>query len=334
LHHRKKHETIQTHSRSHFNWSIVLSNIYYYWSAQRGICGNGKLVGLNDHIVNQYVRVGVAINLQRILGIMSSPRVWLFMLATNSSTHQSMSYLDIRICVCSNGSLELHLIAVPFYDRHTAENIVAMICHILDAFYARWRSKIIVFSTNGENTMIRRCVSVVTWIDHKFEIKLMHIWCAPHHIDLVMKDVSHSLDGRLFYKTAHDFSVHLRCQQNLQLEMGNTCPKDTNWWVHLERMLSWMLKHCCRLLIWIDEKKPASTPDDSWWLMTVGVRPLFKLINVTLVILQFLDIILSHQTSKIDNLVGHLASTMNMELEGTYDAFEAMQASKFIVVDH
>jgi hypothetical protein len=100
--------------------------------------GNAKLVGLNDHIVSQYVRVGVAINLQRISDILSSPRIWSFALAADSSTHRSVSYLDIRIRVCPNGSLEnLHLIVVPFYDRHTTENIDAMICHILDALYAR-----------------------------------------------------------------------------------------------------------------------------------------------------------------------------------------------------
>ncbi|CAM6007484.1 unnamed protein product [Sphagnum balticum] len=68
--------------------------------------------------------------------------------------------------------------------------------------------------------------------------------------------------------------------------------------------------------------------------MTAGVRPLLELVNVTLVILQSPDIIISQQTSKIENLVGHLAGTMNMELMGTNETFKAMQASKFIVVDH
>jgi hypothetical protein len=100
-------------------------------------------------------------------------------------------------------------------DRHTTKNIVAMIFHILDALYARWRSKTIVFSTDGENTdgentMIGRHIGVVTRIDHEFETKFMRIWCAPHQIDIVVNDVSHSLDDGLFYKTAHDFNVHLR----------------------------------------------------------------------------------------------------------------------------
>ncbi len=132
-----------------------------------------------------------------------------------------MSYLDIRICVCPNGSLEnLHLIVVPFYDRHTTENIAAMICRILDALYARWQSKIIAFNTDGKNTMIGRHAGVVTRIDHKSETKLMRIWCPLHQIDLIVKDVGHSLDDGLFYKTTHDFNVHLCRQQNLQLEMG------------------------------------------------------------------------------------------------------------------
>jgi hypothetical protein len=78
--------------------------------------------------------------------------------------------------------------------------------------YARWRYKIIAFSTNGENTMIRRHVSVATKIDYEFKTKLMRIWCAPHQIDLVVKSVIPWMIDILFYKTTHDFSVHLRHQ--------------------------------------------------------------------------------------------------------------------------
>ncbi len=134
---------------------------------------------------------------------------------------------------------------MPFYDCHTTKNIAAVICRILDVLYARWRFKIIAFNIDGKNTMTRRHVGVVTQIDHESETKLMRIWCALHQIDFIVKDVSHFLDDGLFY----DFSVHLCRQQNLQLEMGNTCLKDTNQWVHLECMLSWMFEHRRQLLI-------------------------------------------------------------------------------------
>ena len=42
---------------------------------------------------------------------------------------------------------------VPFYDWHTSSNIAAMIQCILDALLPNWQSKIIAFSTDGENTM-------------------------------------------------------------------------------------------------------------------------------------------------------------------------------------
>jgi len=58
--------------------------------------------------------------------------------------------------------------------------------------------------------MTRWHAGVVTRIDHESETKLMRIWCALHQIDLVVKYFNHSLDDRLFYKTAHDFSFHLR----------------------------------------------------------------------------------------------------------------------------
>jgi hypothetical protein len=154
LHHRKKRETVQT-PLDHTSIGLSFHQTSVVIDQHKEVFGNAKLVGFNDHIISQYVRMGVAINLQRISDILNSPHVWLFTLTTDSSTHRYVSYLDIRIRVCPNGSLEnLHLITVPFYDRHTIENIAAMICRILDVLYARWRSKIINFNIDGENTMI------------------------------------------------------------------------------------------------------------------------------------------------------------------------------------
>jgi hypothetical protein len=84
--------------------------------------------------------------------------------------------LTSEIRVCPNGSLEnLHLIVVPFYDCHTPKNITAMICRILDALYACWRSKIIAFNTDGENTMIRRHACVITRVWDQIHA---HLVCA------------------------------------------------------------------------------------------------------------------------------------------------------------
>jgi hypothetical protein len=50
-----------------------------------------------------------------------------------------------------------------------------MICRILDVLYARWRSKIIAFNNDGENTITWWHTGVVTRIDHESETKFMGI---------------------------------------------------------------------------------------------------------------------------------------------------------------
>ena len=125
-----------------------------------------------------------------------------------------------------------------------------------------------------------------------------------------------------FYKTLHNFSIHLHQQPNLQLEMGSTCPKDTNQWAHLERILSWMLHHRRCLLGRIAEKNPASAPDDRWWVMAAAVQPLLELVNVRLVILQSPNLILSQQKTEIENLSIHLMLSMDIELIDSNTAFE------------
>jgi hypothetical protein len=39
----------------------------------------------------------------------------------------------------------------------------------------------------------------------------------------------------------HTFTIHLRKQKNLQLQMGSKCLKDTNRWAHFQAQLEWLL---------------------------------------------------------------------------------------------
>jgi hypothetical protein len=58
---------------------------------------NPKLMGLNDHMVSQFICVLVVADLQMISEIMSQPRVFAFSIAGDGSTHYKSSYFDIRI---------------------------------------------------------------------------------------------------------------------------------------------------------------------------------------------------------------------------------------------
>ncbi|KAI9912307.1 hypothetical protein PsorP6_005404 [Peronosclerospora sorghi] len=143
--------------------------------------------------------------------------------------------------------------------------------------------------------------------------QLMRVWCAPHQGDIVIRAATNEIDNGAFYKTAHAFSVHLRQQQNLILEMQVRCPRDTNRWMYFERILSFMLKHRRRLEQWIEEKRPVSAPSPTWWVMCASVQPLAELCNTTMTILQSHDMILYQQMAEIKSLIGHLVTAMDVK---------------------
>ncbi|KAI9907573.1 hypothetical protein PsorP6_003998 [Peronosclerospora sorghi] len=170
--------------------------------------------------------------------------------------------------------------------------------------------------------------------------QLMRVWCAPHQGDIVIRAATNEMDNGAFYKTAHAFSVHLRQQQNLIVEMqvqyppaGNVFLSGSylssymsqslnldmqiyNRWMYFERNISFMLKHRRRLEQWIKEKRPVSPPSPTWWVMCASVQPLAELCNTTMTILQSHDMILCQQMAEIKNLIGHLVTAMYVEADG------------------
>jgi hypothetical protein len=141
--------------------------------------------------------------------------------------------LDQRIRVCFNGVLmNLHLVLVPFIQRHTAVNYVTMIKTVMNVLCPTWNDKRISIASDGENTMTGHTGSVVTLLERQCTNPVLREWCVPNQLDLVVKTATVGVDDGEFYKAAHAFSVHLRAQHNLIVEMdGAKCPKDTTRWV-------------------------------------------------------------------------------------------------------
>ncbi|CAK9269226.1 unnamed protein product [Sphagnum jensenii] len=102
-----------------------------------------KLAGINDLIIGQYVRVMVAATLQNISDIIDNEFVWEISLAGDNNTHRGQSFFDLRLCACYCGDLtNLHLVIVPMFERHTAENMFNMVIKFFDALYDWWRDKL------------------------------------------------------------------------------------------------------------------------------------------------------------------------------------------------
>jgi hypothetical protein len=207
-------------------------------------------MGLNDHMVSYFVCVLVAVDLQMIFEILSQPRVFAFSIAGDGSTHYESSNFNIRIRVGVNGVLHnLHFVIVPFYGRHITINILVLIVKILAILFLMWHDKLISVSRDGENTMIGHHGALVTQLEKEATNNILHVWCAPHQMDIVIKKVTKAMMDGLFYKIAHAFLVHLHAQLNLIMEMdGAKCPKDITRWVAFGKMFKWFLHHCRWLL--------------------------------------------------------------------------------------
>eukprot|EP00173_Palmaria_palmata_P003014 Plantae.Rhodophyta-Palmaria_palmata.ctg31389.p1 GENE.Plantae.Rhodophyta-Palmaria_palmata.ctg31389~~Plantae.Rhodophyta-Palmaria_palmata.ctg31389.p1 ORF type:complete len:124 (+),score=18.32 Plantae.Rhodophyta-Palmaria_palmata.ctg31389:199-570(+) len=93
-----------------------------------------KLNGMSGALVSNYVRFMVAANLQTTKMLLSSYEQWAFSLAEDGSTSQGISffYLRIRLFI-ENHFRNIHLLVVPFFERHTAVNNKKLICTLLDS---------------------------------------------------------------------------------------------------------------------------------------------------------------------------------------------------------
>lgn len=80
------------------------------------------------------------------------------------STDISASYLFIRIRLHLNrsGIVNLQLLVVPIYERHTAEVISEVTAKLLNALYSDWRAVIVGISTNDQRKLKSRNNGVAT----------------------------------------------------------------------------------------------------------------------------------------------------------------------------
>ncbi len=100
-----------------------------------------KLASITDLMVGS--------TLQQIADCLDDESVWAMSLAGDSSTHRGQSFFDLCVYICFRGRLlNLHLVVIPMFDRHTAGNIFNMLVKFLDALYGKWRAKLIGMSSD------------------------------------------------------------------------------------------------------------------------------------------------------------------------------------------
>lgn len=222
--------------------------------------GNVKLCGLSPGLVANFVRIMWGANLQIISDLLCARKQWAFSFAGDGSTKNGVSLFVIRIGVIIGVNLKnIHLLLVPFYQRHTAANINALLFAIFDALRVTWRDTLLGVSTDGENTITGRHGGLATLLEAEAANLLLRIWCPPHQIDLVVKGATLEADDGDIYETTHAFSVHLRMQLNLITAMGVSCPRDTTRWLGQGKMLKFFVDNRRHLLEHL-ENRPTRAP--------------------------------------------------------------------------
>ena len=267
-------------------------------------------------IVSQYTRALVGACLQDVADLMEHSSVWALSLAFDSSTHFEQSYLDLRVRMCVDGLLcNLHVFCLPLFERHTPENLFNVLRDFLDALYPAWRTKLFNVSTDGDNTMTGRHAGVVTRLSQSAEFKVLRVWCAPHQLDIIVKSTAEGIDEGAYIKEVYSFSVHLRSQLNLIAEMGVKCPKKTNRWVHLGRVLNFYKENRRRIIAHTEEKHPDKLPSDRWWVITYAIAPAIDEINVPFALLQSRSLLIVQQASYIEALILKLSEMFSIQVD-------------------
>ncbi|RQM19344.1 hypothetical protein B5M09_010902 [Aphanomyces astaci] len=118
------------------------------------------------------------------------------------------------------------------------------------------------------------------------ENPVLRIWCAPHQIDLRQAGQPHE---------AHE----------------RQCPKQTNRWTHIGRLLTFLKSYHRGLMEFCVENRPDSAPICEWWLMTFCIALIIDVVNITLAILASRSLHIAQQESHINALVGTLTAMLD-----------------------
>jgi hypothetical protein len=114
-------------------------------------------------------------------------------------------------------------------------------------------------------------------------------------------------------KFAYTFSVYLRVYDILIISMNVKCPKKTNRWVHLGRLLAFYKRYGRKLIDYTKENHPETLPMDEWWVVTYSVSSAINLINITFALLQRRLLLLAQQDAH--TMIGSLITMFNIEIE-------------------
>ena len=170
-------------------------------------------------------------------------KLWAFSIAIDIGNKSGVDYLDTRIrCVIDCKLFNLHLMAIPLYAQHTAENMFNAVKRVLDSLHPQWAKKMIGVTTDGAANMIGCHSGLVTRLENIAWPGLYRIWCGAHQLDLVIKHSITPLLGEKFVFVLQNLITFLNKSNDFSRENGK-CPRLVQTrWLSMGNVLKWLVE--------------------------------------------------------------------------------------------
>ena len=302
----------------------------------RDVMSIGKLSGVSDHLVGQYVRVLVGVALTKIGDLLSSDDVWAFSIAFDGSTHRGTVFFDVRIRISVKGIIyNFHLIAMPHFGRHTADVQVKMLVTLLGALCVSWADKLIGVATDGERTNMGHITGIQKQLVDLATHDVTQVNCVNHQADLVVQATVELIDGGDFVAKVYEATVYLRKQNMLITEMGVASPKKTNRWAALNNVLQFDIKYEQQIIAFLDERREqrgvAIPPvlSETWWVQVFAVAPGLELVHKMFCELQARLLLICQQRAYVNKLADDLQIVYELRRIDMDAEFNNLDASDY-----
>lgn len=276
-------------------------------------CGNLGI--MNEKRVAIICRKVCTINLQCLKELFKN--IWAFSIGFDAANHAKSSYLDVRMRCFFQGELHnLHLMAIPMRERHTGEYQFDLVVSLLNILAPNWRHQLMGVTTDGAANMTGRISGTVTRLSNEVHSHIFRIWCGAHQLDLVVKKALRNLCRDDFLGILKGVTSHLRKQQNLIQDMNKQAAKSfvETRWISMGPALKWLTENEERLLVHFEEKKPACTPPQEFWILISIISPLVKRIEQTFTAIQGQKTLVSEQREALETLCHSLMTQTRVKL--------------------
>ena len=113
--------------------------------------------------------------------------VWDLFISLNMYNHQGVLYLVIRTCLYWQGDiLNLHLVSIPVFDKHTGENMFNVSATFFECIYQEWQKMLVVIAPDGARITTGCIQGRTTLFEQGMLLGLIQVWCGGHQLDLLL----------------------------------------------------------------------------------------------------------------------------------------------------